>query len=337
MQHKQTSPSEARSESSFKPATTSSHLSYKVAHAAFAIGCASAQLEALLDGFPTCLAVDRQILFNAMTIRADLICKELGVLKGQVDDLLRQGIQDFLRKSFSATKTSTRKRPSGTPKSGNVRIIDVPTLVTSWNDLVFRLVASIPGAERSLQAWFNMGRSLGLVDVAMQTNSSRVREYLQDAQQAAKVLQEMMEVPACLRALADLQFGKSLNGIAAQLRRVASLGPRPEAPMIHEPYAEWSGQSLIAKEISILSLSVQWGLEALAQAEVRVKPGNDIRDAMMYQLRQQGLSLKAIRTKLEKEHPEFDVLATDQAVSAAIERYAKRHNLPSLTKPRKRP
>lgn len=62
---------------------------------------------------------------------------------------------------------------------------------------------------------------------------------------------------------------------------------------------------------------------------------NDDRDAWMYAEKKAGKTHSQIRYALEKQHPEWDSLDTDQAVGRAIDRYCERKGIPLIRRKQK--
>jgi hypothetical protein len=57
---------------------------------------------------------------------------------------------------------------------------------------------------------------------------------------------------------------------------------------------------------------------------------NDPRDAWRYNEKKAGTTHSQIRHALEKQHPEWEQLDSEQAVGKAIDRYCERRHLPKI-------
>ena len=70
----------------------------------------------------------------------------------------------------------------------------------------------------------------------------------------------------------------------------------------------------------------------LASKKSEIAPSsNSARDAWIYKVYEKK-SLADIRTEIERQHPEWEQIATDPGVRMALTRYAKANNLPLKTK-----
>ncbi len=63
---------------------------------------------------------------------------------------------------------------------------------------------------------------------------------------------------------------------------------------------------------------------------IELQSTNDERDAWMYKQKKVGKTHGEIKTALERDHPKWDQLDSEQAVGRAIDRYCERKQLPKL-------
>jgi hypothetical protein len=125
---------------------------------------------------------------------------------------------------------------------------------------------------------------------------------------------------------ADLESWEHLSRI---------VGKDPSPLTLHKIYQwaiAWADRQLISARLARLA-NEEHTSGAGDKDGPRVAPGNEARDAWLYQQCCDGKPYKKILTELA-QHPDWERLSTHQAITAAVNRHADRHGL--VRPPRRR-
>jgi hypothetical protein len=119
------------------------------------------------------------------------------------------------------------------------------------------------------------------------------------------------------------------NGDMESWEHLARIVEKDPGPLtLHEIYQwaiAWADRQLISARLAQRA-NEEHSAGACDKDSPRVVPGNEARDAWLYQRCCDGTPYKKILTELA-QHPDWERVSTHQAITAAVNRHADRHGL----------